>query len=341
MKAIVWEGPDVVATKDIPAPEVKPGEALIKVSHAGICGTDKSIFRGWHPRSKAPLVPGHEYSGILCSDNVPGMKKGDRVTVYPLLSCGECTPCKEGSPHVCNTLKLLGIDCDGGFAEYTTAPIDSIVKMPDNLSMKLGAFIEPVAVTVHALRERHYVPGDNAIIFGAGPIGLALAATLKAYGCTDILIVETNQPRSAIGREMGYEVVNPMEIENMAEFAKSRTGGDGFDWVFDCAGVQPVANYLFDCVKVHGTIFIVAGYAKPASLPLGQGMYKEASIQFCRVYRRKEFDIAAKLVAEHPEYFEPIITKVYSPDEAVEAFADTVDPASENIKIMFKFDDLD
>ena len=338
MKAIVWKGPDQVETTEVPKPEVPAGWAMVRVSHAGICGTDKSIYHGFHPRAKAPLIMGHEYAGVLESDDVPGIKKGARVTVYPLLSCGHCTPCREGNEHVCNTLGLVGIDRDGGFAEYTVCPAESIVEMPDSLSMKLGAFIEPVAVTVHALRERNYHPGDNAILFGAGAIGLATACTLKAYGCTDLLLMETNPTRRAKAQEMGFETVDPTTVSDMAEFCRSRTGGDGFDWVIDCAGVQPVANYLFDAVKVHGTIFIIAGYAKPASLPLGQGMFKECSIQFTRVYRRKDFAIAVKLVAEHADDYEKIITAVYSPDDAKAAFADAVDPGSRNLKIMFCFE---
>ncbi len=338
MKAIIWEGADREELREQPVPQVPEGYALIRVSHAGICGTDKNIYKGFHPRAKAPLIQGHEYAGTLISEDVPGIPQGTAVAVYPLLSCKKCTPCREGNEHVCNTLGLLGIDCDGGFAEYTVAPKESIVALPENLSMKLGAFIEPAAVVVHALRERDYRPGDNAVIFGAGTIGLAMAVTLKLYGCTDLLLMETNPVRTEKAREMGFEVADPSAIDNMAEYIKSRTAGDGYDWVIDCAGVQPVASCLFDCVKVHGVIFIVAGYAKPASLALGQGMYKECTIQFSRVYRRKEFDIAAKLVAGHPELYEPIITKVFRPGEAKEAFRDAVDPDSGNIKTMFCFE---
>lgn len=338
MKAIVWTKPGTVEYCDVPMPQVPDGWALIRVSHAGICGTDKSIFRGFHPRAKAPLIMGHEYSGTLMSDNVAGIEKGSRVTVYPLLSCGHCTPCREGNQHVCNTLGLVGIDRDGGFAEYTVCPADSVVKMPDSLSMKMGAFVEPTAVAVHALRERKYCPGDNAIVFGAGAIGLAVACTLQIFGCTDLLIMETNPTRTEIARSMGFEVLDPRTVGNMADFCKSRTNGDGFDWVIDCAGVQPVADYLFDAVKVHGTIFIIAGYAKPAMLPLGMGMYKEATIQFTRVYRKKDFQIAVKMAAAHSEKLEKIITNVYKPDQAAEVFADAINPDSKNIKSMFCFD---
>lgn len=136
MRAIIYEGANQIAVKEVPTPQPKEGWALVKVSHAGICGTDVNIYSGFHPRAAAPLVMGHEFSGTLESDGVPGMAKGMRVTVYPLLSCGRCAPCQEGNAHVCNTLGLLGIDCDGGFGEYVQVPVESIIPLEDRVSLR-------------------------------------------------------------------------------------------------------------------------------------------------------------------------------------------------------------
>ena len=167
MKAIVYTRPNTVELQERNIPETPEGWARIRVSHAGICGSDVTIFLGVHPRAKAPLIMGHEFSGYLEVD-IPGIAKGTLVTVNPLLSCGKCTPCREGNSHVCQTLGLLGIDRNGGMAEYAVAPIDMIIPVPDGVSAKLGAFIEPIAVTVHAIRIAQFNPGDNAVVFGAG-----------------------------------------------------------------------------------------------------------------------------------------------------------------------------
>ena len=302
MQAIIYEGANQLAVKDIPVPQVKEGYALVKVSHAGICGTDLHIYAGLHPRAKAPLVMGHEFSGTLESDDVPGIAKGTRVTVYPLLSCGHCTPCREGNSHVCNTLGLLGIDCDGGFAQYVQVPKESIIPLADNVSNKLGAFVEPAAVAVHALRERGYTPGDNAVVFGCGTIGMVVALTLRVFGCQDLVMMETDPARAALAREMGFEVQDPTKLGDMGDYCKSRTGGDGYDWVFDCAGVQPVADVLLDAVKVKGHILVVASYSKPVAMPYFKGMAKETDIQFTRVYRLKDFALAAQIVGADPNY---------------------------------------
>lgn len=166
-----------------------------------ICGSDLTIFLGAHPRAKAPLIMGHEFSGYLEQD-IPDMPKGTLVTVDPLLSCGHCTPCREGNSHVCQTLGLLGIDCDGGMAEYAIAPIPMIVKVPDGVSPKLAAFVEPIAVTVHAVRMAQFNPGDNALVFGAGTIGLALAITLRRFGVSSVTIYELPAEEAKHGFEL-------------------------------------------------------------------------------------------------------------------------------------------
>jgi 2-desacetyl-2-hydroxyethyl bacteriochlorophyllide A dehydrogenase len=336
MKAIVYEGPKQITVRDVPKPEPREGWALVKVSHAGICGTDNNIYFGLHPRAKAPLIMGHEFSGVLESDDVPGIAKGSRVTVYPLLSCGECEPCRTGNGHVCNTLKLLGIDCDGGFGEYVQVPKESIIPLADNVSNKMGALVEPVAVCVHALRERGFVPGDNALVIGGGAIGLCTALTLRVFGAGSILMMENDPDRADLARSMGFEVVSTVDM-NVEEYCKSRTGGNGFDWVMDCAGVQPVADMLLDAVKVKGHILVIASYPKPASLPLIKGMFKEITIEFTRVYRLKDFAVAAKMIANDPN-FEKVITHVLPVDEAQKGLDLATTKGSGAIKVMFSFD---
>ena len=333
MKAIVYEEPEKVTVKDVDMPKVKKGEVLIKVKYAGICGTDLNIYAGTHPRAKAPLIPGHEFSGIVVSDGEK-YNKGTRVAAYPLLSCGKCEPCHTGNEHVCDHLGLLGIDCDGAMAEYVSVAEDKLVKLPDDMSDELGAFVEPAAVTVHALRENNFKPGDNALVFGCGTIGLATALTLRIFGASKVILAETDESRSAIGRSMGFEVVNPID-KNMEQFSKDMTGAVGFDWVLDCAGVQAVANTLFDVVKVKGRIIIIAGYKKAATLPLIKGMFKETAILFTRVYRYKDFAIATDILQKEKNY-EKIITHKLPLEDGPEGFKLLTTPGTGAVKVMFK-----
>ena len=334
MKAIQFVAPGEIEVKDVAMPEVKEGWGLIKVSHSGICGTDLNIYAGTHPRAKAPLTMGHEFSGVMAND-VGDLKKGMRVTAYPLISCMKCTPCTEGNKHVCNTLGLFGIDCDGGMAEYVAIPADQIIKLPDNVSDDVGALIEPIAVAVHTLRETGFTPGDNALVFGCGTIGLCIALTLRLFGAGDILLADTDEMRIEMAKELGFETINPAK-DDILKITAEKTNGDGFDRVFDCAGAQAVANTLLDVIKVRGKIVIVASYKKPTEMPLFKGMAKEVSIEFVRVYRLKDFEIAAKMAANVP-LFAKIITHILSADEAQKGFDLLFTKGTGAIKVMFKF----
>lgn len=334
MKAIQFLAPNTIGVNEVPMPKVPEGWALVKVSHTGICGTDLNIYAGTHPRAKAPLIMGHEFSGVMAQD-IDGLPKGTRVTVYPLISCMKCTSCIAGNKHVCNTLGLYGIDTSGGMAEYIAVPKDQIIKIPDEVSDKLGALIEPIAVAVHTLRETGFVPGDNALVFGCGTIGLCVALTLRLFGASDIVLAETDAARIALAKELGFDVVNPAEI-HLNDFVSERTEGDGFDRVYDCAGAAPVASSLLDVVKVRGQIVIVASYKKPTELPLFKGMTKETSIRFVRVYRQKDFEIAAEMAANE-SLFEKIITHVLPAGQAQDGFDLLLAKGTGAVKVMFKF----
>lgn len=333
MKTVVYNGPKDVIFKNGIKPEITEGCVLIKTSYAGICGSDLSIFAGVHPRAKAPLVMGHEFSGTI-EEGHPTLKKGTRVTVNPLLRCGECYPCQTNQSHVCENLKLIGIDCDGGFGEYVNVPVENVVPLPDELPMWLGALIEPVAVAVHSARQGEYLPGDNAIVFGAGTIGLCVALTLRVYGATNITIVEPNELRLEKAEELGFKTVNPLNKDVKEEVLKA-TEGIGADYVFDCAGHPSVVSTLTDIVKVRGNIVIVAMYKQSPAVDMRQGMFKELSMKFVRVYTDKDFDIATQLLLNNNE-FEKIITHYLKPEEAEKGFA-LITTDTNAVKVMYDF----
>ena len=333
MKAIVYEGPNKVNMKSIQSPQTTEGYTLVKTAYAGICGTDLNIFVGAHPRAKAPLVLGHEFSGVVESGN-PKFSKGTKVTVNPLLSCGECNPCLQGKSHVCESLKLVGIDSDGGMSDFVNVPNHCIVALPEMVSLKKGALSEPIAVAVHAIRQGGYTAGDSAVVFGAGTIGLCVAYCLKHFGCTDLTIIETNSKRIDKAHELGFRTINPV-VQNVSEEINEWTKGQGADIVFDCAGHPSVLLHLTDIVKVKGQIVVVAAYKKPAEINLLQGMFKELSIQFVRVYTPTDFDIAPNILAQNEE-IDRIITHVYPPEQAAQGFDDLINQTGA-VKVLFEF----
>src|SRR4030043_499320 len=192
MKAVLYRDIQVVKMSDIKRPIITNNEALIKVEYAGICGTDLHIFDGLHPRAKAPLVMGHEISGVIEEMNTEkkDIKIGDRVAINPLISCGYCLPCREGNPHLCPNLKLVGIDQNGGFEEYVKIKDDKLYKIPNSLPLDLAALAEPVAVAVHAVRKSKLLVGDKVVVMGGGPIGQLVALICRINGASSIVLSE-------------------------------------------------------------------------------------------------------------------------------------------------------
>lgn len=336
MKAIIYENPQVVEYREVQKPEIPENYVLLKVAYAGICGTDLNIFAGTHPRAKAPLILGHEFSATVASQH-PHYPIGTKVTVNPLLSCGTCIPCRSGQSHVCEDLKLVGIDVDGGMAEYVAVSEDKLIELPEALSLKTGALAEPVAVAVHAVRKSKFLVGDRAVVYGAGTIGLCVALTLRAYGASEVVVIENNELRLKKAEELGFLTLNPSK-DNVEAAIDELTNQSGIDYVFDCAGHPLVLAQVTEIVKVQGTVVIVAGYKKPAELNLLQGMFKELTMQFVRVYTERDIELALNLLVKNKE-FEGIITHTLRAEQAKEGFNLLTTP-TDAIKVLYAFEEV-
>ena len=331
MKSIIYSGAQDVRVEEKSLPEIAPGEVLIKVAYVGVCGSDMNIYQGVHPRAKAPLVMGHEFSGTIVAGH-PTLPKGTPVTVYPLLSCGHCEPCLNGYAHVCNTLKLIGIDCDGAMAEYVKVPADKVMELPQTLSLKLGAFLEPLAVGVHAVRRSGYRPGDRAVVFGAGPIGLCVASCLKYFGA-QVIVVEANPYRLGVAKKLGCTTIDAAN-ESVSDKVREYTSGINADFAFDCAAHPSVQTHLMDVLKVQGTAVIVGSYKKPPEVDLLKVEFKELSMIGIRVYERRDFEIATEMLQSGAIDFDLMLSES-SPDQAPEVFQGLL-KGGNTIKMLFK-----
>jgi len=331
MKSIIYSGAQDVRVEEKSLPEIAPGEVLIKVAYVGVCGSDMNIYQGVHPRAKAPLVMGHEFSGTIVAGH-PTLAAGTPVTVYPLLSCGHCEPCLNGYAHVCNTLKLIGIDCDGAMAEYVKVPVDKVMELPKTLSLKLGAFLEPLAVGVHAVRRSGYRPGDRAVVFGAGPIGLCVASCLKYFGA-QVIVIEANPYRLGVAKKLGCTTIDAAN-ESITDKVREYTKGINADFAFDCAAHPSVQTHLMDVLKVQGTAVVVGSYKKPPEVDLLKVEFKELSMIGIRVYERRDFEIATEMLQSGAIDFELMLSES-SPDAAPEVFQGLL-KGGNTIKMLFK-----
>lgn len=299
MQAAVYYGRENVQPQEWPEPEFGDRDVLVRVSGTGICGSDMQIYAGQHPRAKAPLVPGHEIFGRVeaVGANVSNRwSKGTRVAIYPLISCGQCSPCLSGNAHVCARLGLVGIDRDGGFAELVKVQPEQLVPVPDTISDQSAPIIEPLAVAVHAVHDSGFRFGDSVFVTGAGPIGNLLAQTLRAAGAGQVILSEKSSFRRKIAEDMGFAVVNP-EHETAAEALNRILGKPYVDIVFEATG-QPAAYVdAISCCAVRGHISFVGIPKTTPQLDVQGLIYKELSTNSSRVYRMRDYDGAINLLA--------------------------------------------
>jgi 2-desacetyl-2-hydroxyethyl bacteriochlorophyllide A dehydrogenase len=316
MKAAFYEGNEQIRIGE--CTPVAPGadEVQIRVSHCGICGTDLHVFHGaMDHRVTKPAVIGHEMSGVIetVGAGVSGWAAGDRVTVRPLDACGACAACKAGNSHICMKLKFIGIDRPGAMQKLWTVPAKTLHRLPDSLSLKEGALIEPIAVACHDVRLGEVAAGEFVVVLGGGPIGALVALVAKHKGAR-VLVSEMNPFRINMLREFGFEVVNPAETDLVA-LVEEQTGGAGADVVFEVTSSKAGAEMMTKLPRVRGRIVVVAIFSKPIEVDLFKFFWRELSLRGARVYEAQDFEEAIQLAASGALPLDKIITNVAPLDQ--------------------------
>ena len=323
MKALVWTAVNQLEIQDIERPKATEDEVLLRVSHVGICGTDLHIWRGEHPRAKPPLVMGHEFSAVVeDAGNSSHFKRGDGVSVYPVIGCGKCDLCNTGREFICGSLGLIGIDRNGGMGELVAVPERKLHRLPEGMDMAQAALIEPVAVGHHVMARCGFKAGITAAIVGAGPIGASVALVAKACSASHVLVSDVSDFRLGVVRELGFTAVNA-KTESLLDAVNDVTNGRGAEFVFEATGIPAAAEGMQSLVAIGGTLTIVGVFSQPIPLDLRDILFREILVVGTRHYTPQEFDRAIALVASGRIDFSPLITDVYPLDRAVEAFERT------------------
>ena len=256
MLGAVFEGEGKITVKSIPIPEVtQAGDVLIKVETASICGSDVQILKTppGHP-ANTNIVLGHEYVGkvVETGSDVKTLAVGDRVVVEPAITCGACAFCRNGSPNMCADSTTLGIYVDGGFAEYCLVPEKCLHKVRPDLSPETAVFAEPLSCVVNAMNRLNPAPGETALVFVAGPLGLLFIKMLKAVGVSRIIVSELSPYRAECAQKCGVSAtIDPNEQD--LSTAVRQIALAGVDFTVDCVG-----SLLSDglaCVKSGGKVF--------------------------------------------------------------------------------------
>lgn len=318
MLAARYLGPGQLEAEEIPLPVISDEEALIQVEACGFCGSDLSIVAGTHPRAKAPLTVGHELSGRIVQIRTASgsLSLGDRVTTYPLISCGKCHACTHGNPHVCRQLRLFGFDVDGGMAEFVKLPVSSLMKLPQEMPGYIGALIEPLAVSVHGIARTNLEEVQVAAVLGGGPIGLLTALVAQARGVPHVVVSDILPSRLELATSLGLRAV--AAGTELKKLVMELSDGDGADVLFECAGSVSSAREMTSLVRSRGVIVNLGVFKKPVEIDMQTINFKEIEVLGSRVYERKDFQTAIDLAMQLP--LEKIVTHSFSLRDVATAF---------------------
>lgn len=318
MLAARYLGPHHIEPKEVSLPEITAEEALVEVEACGFCGSDISIIAGTHPRAKAPLTIGHELSGRIIQIRSAGSQLaiGDRVTTYPLISCGTCHACTHGHPHVCRQLKLFGFDVDGGMAQFVKLPVSSLMKLPDDMPPAIGALIEPLAVAVHGIERSSLEGVELAAVLGAGPIGLLTALVARARGIRNVVISDVLPSRLRFAESLGLQAIHAGE--ELRDKIMKLSDQNGADIVYECAGHPTSAKEATMLVRPRGVIVNLGVFKKPVEVDMQAVNFREIEILGSRVYERKDFEAAINMASQLP--LDRMVTHAFPLRDVTNAF---------------------
>lgn len=335
MKALFYEGNHSFTIKTTEKQPLQKGEVRLKMAYVGVCGTDVHIYHGkMDARVKPPQIIGHEVSGVVeeLGEGVADWKVGENVTVRPL-NPGVEMPADNGYRHIGQNLKFIGIDSAGGMQQYWNVPAFTLHRLPENLSLQLGAMIEPLAVACHDVRLGEVVAGESAIVIGGGPIGLLVALVARQKGA-NVMISEVNKNRIEFIQSLGFQTVNPME-QDLVQTVEAFTNGAMADVVFEVSGVQAGVTAMTQLPKVRGRIVMVAIHSEPKAVDLFRFFWREIKLIGARVYEPEDFDEAIALAASGTLPLEKMITQVSPLEDAKKVF-ETIDQNPAGMKYLLE-----
>ena len=286
--------------ESVPVPGIGPNEVLVRVRAASICGTDLHIY-GWdrwsQSRIKPPLTFGHEFCGVVerVGEEVSAVAPGEFVSAEMHVNCGHCHQCRVGEAHICQNLRIIGIDQDGCFAEFVRIPATNIWKIDPAIPEHYAAILDPLGNAVHAVLAGP-VAGQTVLVTGCGPIGLMAIAVAKACGSSSVFATEVNDWRREMAKKMGADVVlNPAEGDAVARIKKD-TAGTGVDVLLEMSGNQGAIAQGFRALRAGGRASLLGIPSNPVSLDLvSDVIFKGATVR--GIYGRRMFETWVQMTA--------------------------------------------
>ncbi len=342
IKAGVMHGIDDVRIDDVPMPQIKDGEVLIKMKAVGICGSDVHYYKhggiGDYIVEK-PMILGHESAGeiVEAANDVKGLKLGDRVAIEPGYTCRKCIYCKTGRYNLCPDVTFMATPpIDGALVEYVAWPADFVFTLPENMTYEHGALMEPLAVGMHAVRRSRLIAGESVVVLGAGTIGLVTILSAKAAGAGQIIVADLEDIRLDMAAKLGATHTINAGKEDTRKVVNELTQGFGAEIVFETAGSVPTTQQTIELAARGGRIVWV-GLPGQSEFPMPVVKAIDKELDMMGIFRYANvYPTAIQLVSNGRMDIDPLVTHRYGLNDVKEALDVAHERRDGAVKVMVK-----
>ena len=339
MKASYFIGPGQFKTLEEPIPELNSKDVLIKVAACGVCGTDVHIYQGDKGSAEVhpPVVLGHELAGIVekVGSEVTGVHVGDHVTVDPNSYCGQCHYCQIGKKQLCTNLYAVGVNRNGGFAEYCSVPEKQCYLLPKDIPLRYGAMAEPLACCLHGIDRANIRAGDTVLVVGGGAIGLMMLQLAKLRGASRVGLSEPVAMRRDIALSLGADFVIDPAAESLPDALEQHLGISGADIIIECVGNTTAVRQAFEATKRGSTILLFSVPKPDTTHPLNlMDVYQKELTVIGSMINPDTHARAAALIASGRIRLDSMITHSFPVEKVQEAIQ--MQMSDESIKVMIE-----
>lgn len=344
MKALVYKGIGLLEIMEVPPPEIKEEEILIRAMAGSICGTDLRILGAGHKKipQGTTRILGHEFSGIIeaIGREVEGFKPGERVAVAPNIGCGSCDECVQGKANLCLSYEAFGISLDGAFAELISIPAKAlfqgnVIKLPETVSFEEASLTEPLSCVINGLEASEIRFGDILIIFGAGPIGLMHLMLGRISGTRKVMVADVAEKRLRFAEELGADVALHTMAEDFRERVLEETDGKGPDVIITACPVPEVQEMALEIAAVEGRINFFGGLPQGKETihcPSNLIHYRNLRVTGVTGGSNIQFRRALGLIASKKVDISRLISHSFEIERGLEAF--NVAKSGEGLKVI-------
>ncbi|HZY48242.1 MAG TPA: zinc-dependent alcohol dehydrogenase family protein [Devosia sp.] len=335
MRAARLAQPRAMRVEDVQRAVPGPNDVLVRVEAAGICGSDRHMFRGEYPTA-LPVTLGHEFCGIVeaLGEDASRLSVGERITADPNIGCGHCAACRAGRVNLCEALQAIGVTRDGGFAEYVVMPEAQAIALPAEMNPLHGAFSEPLACCLHGLDVAAIRPGDSVAVLGGGVIGLLMVQLARLAGAAQVILATRQAPRRALAETMGATDTIDPSAGHAVEAIRAIVP-EGVDVALECAGVPETFRQSLAVVRRGGTAVLFGVMAKGQRVEVEPFdlLFREVQLRpaYLNPYTHRR---AAQMIAAGQLRLDPLISRIIALDDLPDELA--AEPRWGDVKVMVR-----